>query len=703
MLLFACRQCIADSVFFVEHLTMKLIPVVCLSAILALFTSSAKADEGMWLFNDLPIELLKQRYGFEPTSEWAEHLMKSSVRFNVGGSASFISSTGLVLTNHHVGSDTLYKLSTPERNIMEVGFLAKTPDQELKAPDLELNQLVNIKDVTSEIKGSVTAEMSTEQAVAARRAIIAKIEKDALDQSGLKSTVTTLYGGGRYHLYQYKKYTDVRLVWAPETAIAFFGGDADNFEYPRFCLDATIFRVYEDGKPAKIEHFLKWSETGPVENEVAFVSGNPGRTSRIYTMDALKFQRDQNLPYIMNSLRRREILLQQYDLRSKENARRARDELFGVQNSRKARLGMLAGLQDPQTLEDKAAAEKSLLAAVNADPKLKPLASAWQTISETTQKRAELLGKNIAVNCQLFGIALELVQMAEEDLKPSGERLPEFSDAGRESLLQQLYSEAPIYADLEQVLLADSIAKTLEQLGFDNPICQQILNGMSPSDRAAELIQGTKLLSVDNRKQVAQSGIQAINDSTDPMIFLARIINPEMRRMRTITDQLDELDKQAYARIAEAKFATEGTSTYPDATFTLRLAFGPVKGYEQDGQQIPAWTNIGGAFEHEKKHEGQTDYVLPESWKKAEPSLVKSTPFNFVSTADIIGGNSGSPVVNKAGELVGLIFDGNIQSLSGNFVYTDKQARSVSVHSSAIREALQVVYGADNIIKELGR
>ncbi len=666
-------------------------------------TSYAKADEGMWLFNDLPTKLLKERYGFEPSHEWAEHLMKSCVRFNVGGSASFISSTGLVLTNHHVGSDTLYKLSTPERNIMDVGFLAHSNDQELKAPDLELNQLVNIKDVTAEIKGSVTDEMTTEQAVAARRAIIATMEKAALDETGLKSTVTTLYGGGRYHLYQYKKYTDVRLVWAPETAIAFFGGDADNFEYPRYCLDACIFRVYENDKPAKIEHFLKWSETGPKENDVAFVSGNPARTSRIFTMDAIKFQRDLSLPYIMTSLRRQEILLQQYGLRGTEQARRARDDLFSVQNSRKARLGMLAGLQDPQVLSDKAAAEKALLAAINADPKLKPLASAWQTISKTTAKRAELLGKGSAVNSQLFGIALELVQMAEEDLKPSGERLPQFADAGRESLLQQLYSEAPIYLDLEQVLLADSIAKTLEQRGFDDPLSQEILAGKGPADRAAELIGGTELLSVETRKKIAAGGIDAIHNSQDPLIHLAKIINPEVRRIRTITDQLDEQDKQAYAKIAEARFAVEGTSAYPDATFTLRLAFGPVMGYEQDGQQIPAWTSIGDAFEHEKKHQGQTDYVLPASWKKAQASLTNSTPFNFVSTADIIGGNSGSPVVNRAGELIGLIFDGNVQSLSGNYIYTDKQSRSVSVHSSAIREALQVVYGAEGIVKELGK
>ncbi len=681
---------------------MKIFRFTLMTLMIAL-SAIAQADEGMWLFNDLPLELLKQKYGFEPSKEWAEHLMKSSVRFNVGGSGSFISSTGLVLTNHHVGSDTLFKLSTPERNIMEVGYLAKTQAEELKAPDLELNQLVEIKDITDEVKGAVKPDMTPEQAVAARRAVIARIEKASLDATGLKSTVTTLYGGGRYHLYLYKKYTDVRLVWAPETAIAFFGGDADNFEYPRFCLDATIFRVYENDKPAKIEHFLKWSANGPDEKDVVFVSGHPGRTSRIFTMDALKYQRDVAQPANLTNLRRQEILLQQYGLRSTENARRARDDLFGVQNSRKARLGMLAGLQDPQVMADKAAAEKSLLDAVNADPKLKPLAGAWKSIAETIKKRTEMTGKGVAVNSQLFGIALQLVQMAEEDQKPSEQRLPEFSDAGRESLLQQLYSEAPIYTDLDQVLLGDSISKTLEQRGGDDPLCQQILAGKSPSERAAELIRGTELSSVEYRKKVAASGLDGIKASKDPLIQLAMIINPEVRRQRAVTEELDEQDKQAYAQVAEARFAVLGTSVYPDATFTLRLAFGPVMGYEQDGQQIPAWTTIGGAYEHEKKHAGQSDYVLPKSWKDAEPSLVKNTPFNFVSTADIIGGNSGSPVVNRSGELVGLIFDGNIQSLSGNYVYTEKQSRSVSVHSSALREALQVVYGASHIVKELGK
>jgi len=674
----------------------------CLMAV-CLLAGSSSADEGMWLFNDLPRDYLESTYGFRPSDEWAEHLMKSCVRFNVGGSASFVSSTGLVLTNHHVGSDTLFKLSTKERNILEQGYLARTHDEELKAPDLELNQLISIQDVTAEVQGAVKEEMSPEDALAARRKVIAGIESAATEESGLRSDVVTLYGGARYHLYQYKKFTDVRLVWAPETAAAFFGGDADNFEYPRYCLDACIFRVYEDDKPARIQHFLKWSEDGAGEGELTFVAGNPGRTSRIFTTDALAYQRDTRLPALLNLLRRLEVLLQQYGLEGTEQTRRARDDLFGIQNSRKARLGMLAGLQDPRVFDSKREAEKELLSKVQADPELRPLAEAWTTIRETTERRAEVAKEGVRIRSQLFTIAHTLVQMAEEDQKPSGDRLPRFAEAGRASLLQQLYSDAPIYPDLDQVLLADSIAYTLEKSGGDDPLSQQILDGTSPSDRAAALIQNTSLLDVAERKKLAEGGAEAIAASEDPLIQFARLVDPEIRRVDKLNDQLDELETQAYARIAEARFAIEGTSTYPDATFTLRLAFGPVKGYELAGETIPAVTRMSGAFEHEANHEGQADYDLPESWHRAKDSLNGNTPLNFVTTADIIGGNSGSPVVNQDLELVGLIFDGNIQSLTADFVYSDTVARAVSVHSSAIREALQVIYGAGHIVDELGK
>jgi hypothetical protein len=664
---------------------------------------NASADEGMWLFNDLPLEQLESNYGFKPTDEWADHLMKSCVRFNVGGSASFISSNGLVLTNHHVGSDTLHKLSDEKNNYFKDGFLAKTMDQELKAPDLELNQLVNVKDVTARVNAAVTKDLSPADAAVARRAAIEAIEKEATDESGLRSNVITLYGGGRYHLYQFKKYTDVRLVWAPEAGIAFFGGDADNFEYPRFCLDACIFRVYEDDKPAKIEHFLKWSDGGAAEDEVVFVAGNPGRTSRIYTVAALKHQRDLRLPYVLDFIRRREILLQQFSLEGEEQARRAKDGLFGFQNSRKARIGMLNGLQDPAVMAAKEAAEAEMLAKIKADPKLQDYADAFDQVAEVQEKRAALQGTGISLNTQLFTTAQTLVQMAAEDKKPSSERLREYQESGRDSLEQQLFSTAPIYKDVEQVIMADLVARMLELRGGDDPLCQKILAGKSPSDRAAELVEGTKLNDPEFRKSLAAGGEAAIESSDDPMIQLARMVDEKVRADRKISDELAEIERQAYAKIAEATFATKGTSIYPDATFSLRLAFGPVKGYEENGEQISAWTNIGGAFEHEVSHKGQKDFDLPESWHKARgEKLNPKTPFNFVCTADIIGGNSGSPVVNKDLELVGLIFDGNIQSLTADYLYDDRQGRSVSVHSDAIRHAIQYVYGAEDLANQLG-
>lgn len=661
------------------------------------------ADEGMWLFNALPVDQLKSSHGFEPTDQWTEHLMKSSVRFNVGGSASFVSSNGLVLTNHHVGSDTLAKLSTPEDNYLKDGFLAKTNADELQAPDLELNQLVNIEDVTDQVNAKIDESMDDATAATARRKTIGEIEQAAKDQSGLRSNVVTLFGGGRYHLYQYKKYTDVRLVWAPESAAAFFGGDFDNFNYPRFCLDACIFRVYENDQPAVIEHFLAWSENGPAKNEVVFVSGNPGRTSRIFTVDALKTQRDHMLPYSLNYFRRREILLQQYSLRGVEEARQAKDDLFGIQNARKLFTGKLQGLQDPEIMNAKIAAEQKLRKRIAADPALAKYDQAFEDIKAIQAKKIARLGTGVRISSQLFEIAQTLVQMAEEDTKPSAERLPEFRDSSRDSLEQKLFSTAPIYKGLDLALLADSISRTVELLGADSEACQKMLGDTSPLQLASDAVNGTKLGDIEFRKQMASGGAEAINKTNDPMIRLAQSVDGHVRAEQKQSEELQEAQRQAYAAIAEALFATQGTTTYPDATFSLRLAFGPVKGYELNGQQIPPWTTMGGAFEHSKNHEGLEDYQLPKSWIERREKIDSDTPYNFVSTADIIGGNSGSPVVNKDLELVGLIFDGNLQSLPSDYQYDDRQARSISVHSSAIREALVNIYEASHVAQQLGK
>lgn len=671
----------------------------CLTATLMLQSVaclSVHGDEGMWLFNALPEAHLKQTHGFEVTEDWSRHLMLSSVRFNSGGSASFISSNGLVLTNHHVAADTLYKLSTPDRDIASAGYYAEQLDQELKAPDLELNQLVSIEDVSERVNAAVKPNMDAAAASKARQAVMATIEQESKEQSGLRSDVVTLYGGARYHLYRYKRYTDVRLVWAPEAQTAFFGGDADNFEYPRYCLDVTIFRVYENGKPAAIDNYLAVNRDGAIDGDLVFVSGNPGRTQRILTAEALEYQRDYRMPRILNLLRRKEILMQQYALGGPEQKRRGQDAMLGIQNARKAYTGMLAGLQQPGFISEKRAEGSKLQDALGAD-------EPWRVIEEVQRQRVEIRHRTGSLRGQIYGIAEDLVLMASEDEKPSAERLREFRDSNRQSLEQALFSPAPMYDDLERVELADEIARMMETRGGSDALVAEVLDGLGPRDRAAQLIGGTKLFDVEFRKQLAASGLAGVKSSDDPLIQLAWTLNDEYRELRRIDEELDERERQAYAKITEAKFKAEGESVYPDATFTLRLAYGLVKSYEQDGMTIPSNTTMGGAFDHEAAHEKAGEWVLPETWNDSKDKIRSSTPFNFVCTADIIGGNSGSPVVDRQGRLVGVIFDGNIQSLTGDFYHSEVQGRAVAVHIAAVLEALENIYGAAALKEQIGR
>jgi len=666
-------------------------------------TTSLHADEGMWLFNDLPKQQLQEKYGFTPTDTWAEHLMLSSVRFNTGGSASFVSSSGLVLTNHHVAARALHKLSDAKNNYAKEGFLAKTQDAELSAPDLELNQLVSIEEVTSQVNAVVTDQMDSDAAFAARREIMAEIEKQSLDQTGLRSDVVTLYGGAKYHLYRYKKYTDVRLVWAPEAACAFFGGDADNFEFPRYNLDVTLFRVYEEGQPAKIDHFLRWSDHGADDGELVFVSGNPGRTERIFTTAALRYLRDKKLPRTLNYLRRKEIMLQQYSLAGPEQYRRAGYDRKGIENNRKRVLGMLAGLQAPVFIQKKQQQEETLLGKLKSREDLQAATTAWQQIAQVQQERTQLIGFWSEMGSKHYRIANQLLLMAAEDQKPSGQRLREFRDSARASLEQSLYSPAPLYEDLEIAKLADSLSQFAEDRGGDDSLVQKVLAGQSPLERAAALIRNSKLASVDVRKKLAAGGPAAIAASDDSMIQLTQILEPEYRRLRQIRDQHDEIERQAYAQINAAQVALQGTGGYPDATFSLRLAFGTVTGYQEAGNPVSHQTTLGGAFAHQQAHQAKGDWKLPASWDTHQNKIDKSTPFNFVCTADIIGGNSGSPVVNRAGEFVGIIFDGNIQSLTASYFYTDEICRAVSVHSSGIREAIRNIYEAGFLADQLGK
>ena len=693
---------------------MKLIRTIALFALCAMCVPFSGADEGMWLFSNPPYKILQDKYHFRPSPEWLEHVQKSSVRFNSGGSGSFVSADGLIMTNHHVGADCLQKISTKERDYVKTGFSALSYAQEPKCVDLELNVLMSIEDVTSQVAGAVKPGMDPAAAEAAHRAVINTIEKESRDKTGLRSNVITLYNGGQYHLYRYKRYTDVRLVFAPQQAIAFFGGDPDNFEYPRYDLDICFFRAFENDKPVHVEHYLKWSETGAAEGDLVFVSGNPGRTERLDTVAHIEYQRDYSLPGALNILRRREVLLRGYSERSTENARRAEDELFGIQNSRKALLGMLAGLQDPAIIEKKRAAEKSLLGAVEKDPKLQQAyGAAWDQVAATIKTLVKirdeynLLGYGpakgaLAFNSDLFDIAITLLRLPVETAKPNPERLREYSEAALDSLKLHLFSEAPIYEDLETVKLADSLGMMVEMMGADNELVKKVLAGKSPRDRAAELVSGTKLKDVAVRKRLADGGLQAVNDSNDPMIQLAKLIDPASRRIRqTFEQQVEEPQREAYSKIANARFAVYGSSVYPDATFTLRLAFGEAKGYVEGSQKIPWATTLGGTYEHANAHQNKEPFELPKIWQERKRQLNLATPFNFVSTADITGGNSGSPVINRQGELVGIIFDGNIESLVLDYIYSDQQARAVAVHSAGILEALRKVYAANRLVGEL--
>lgn len=672
----------------------------------AAIVPAARADEGMWLLNNPPRELLRSKYDFSPSDEWLEHVQKSAVRFSTGGSGSIVSRDGLVMTNHHVASDILAKLSTPERDLLENGFHARTRAEELPCPDLELNVLWSIEDVTDRVNAAAEGKQGAE-ANTARRQMMATIEKESQEATGLLSQIVTLYQGGRYHLYRYKRFTDVRLVFAPEQAIAFFGGDTDNFEYPRYCLDVAFFRIYEGGEPLQAEHHLAWSEAGSRDGDLAIVIGHPGTTRRLYTLDHLRFLRDVENPFVLRNLWRQEVKLQNFSARSKENARIAEDDLFGVANGRKFLTGQLETLQDPRIMARKAQEEAALRAAVAENPQwAEQWGGAWDEIARAQEARREFFVRAGAVGgtfgSDLYSKARTIVRLAAELPRPSAERLREYRDSNLESVYLGLYSPAPIYADLERAKLAWGLANMAELLGGEDPLVVAALAGKSPADRAAELVAGSVLFDPEARRALVEGGADALAATDDPLIKLAMILDPEARALRTRAEnEVDAVTTEAYAKIAAARFAVLGDGVYPDATFTLRMSFGPIKGYEEDGEFIPPYTDFAGLYARHRERAGEKEFDLPQVWLEKKAELNLTTPFNFVLAADIIGGNSGSPVINKAGEVIGLIFDGNIHFLGAAIAYDDRQGRAVAVDSRAIIEALDKVYNADELVKEI--
>ncbi|MDR3435962.1 S46 family peptidase [Telmatospirillum sp.] len=674
-----------------------------------LVMSQAHADEGMWTLNDFPSDKVAKAYGFKPDQAWLDHVRLSSVRLAQGCSGSFVSKDGLIQTNHHCARECIEQLSSAEKNFTETGFYAKTLAEEPKCPEMEVNQLVAISDVTGRVHKATAGKegAALADALKAEKAGIAQ-ECSGSDQA-IRCDVVELYHGGVFNLYKYRRFQDVRLVFAPETEIAFFGGDPDNFEFPRYDLDVSYVRVYDQDRPldTSATHF-PYASADAKEGDLTFVSGHPGTTARLYTLAQLEFLRDVVLPdtlFLRSELRGTLI---EFSTKGPEQERIATDMLFGTENGLKALKGQLAALVDPKIIAEKTKAENALRRAVNADPKLKAAyAGAWGGIRTALdgfrdrRTRFVMTEGGQGFRSTLFRTALELVRHADESGKPDQTRLKEYTDANFPALRQSITSTAPVYPELEKLTLAFSLRKLREALGPDDLFVRKVLAGKSPVERAAELIDNSHLADIELRRRLVDSDATALTDANDSMIAFARLIDEDFRTERANYEATVEAPLTKFSgQIAEASFKILGRATYPDATFTLRLSYGAVKGFRQRGQDIPPFTTLGGAFD---RATGSDPFRLPASWISAKDSLNLAQPFDFVATNDIIGGNSGSPMINKAGEIIGLIFDGNSQSLGGEFGYDGSVNRAVAVSVGALKESLAKTYHADRLVTELAQ
>jgi hypothetical protein len=695
------------SIYFGSFLKQRTLSLCALSLVTVLASTDARlyAEEGMWTFDNPPLKLLKEKYGFVPTEAWLDHLRLSSVRLNDGGSGSFVSSDGLLLTNHHVARGQLQKNSTAEHDYVANGFYAPTPEEEMKSPDLEVDVLESMEDVTTKVDASAKGITDEKAALKARDAAIAAIEKESTDKTGFRSDVTALYNGGEYWLYRYKKYNDVRLVFAPEQQAAFFGGDPDNFTYPRYDLDMAIFRVYENGKPIHSDNFLKWNVKGAADGDLIFISGHPGSTQRQDTMAQLTMEREVIEPAAIAYLKHRVEVAQQYAAQGPEQARQVGSLIFGLQNSLKVYVGRDEALKDKAVVAKKQAEEDDFRHKVDANPEWKrEYGGIWETISSVVVKESAMIPGNIyrRTDSQLMSLALRIVQYVAEVKKPDGERLPAFHEAGLESLRFQLLSPAPVYPATEKLYLTSALTQGIEKLGKDDGYVHAILQGGDPATVANALIDGTKLADPAVRKALLEGGETAVAASTDPMIVAARRLDPVVREYnRKSRDEIDSVLDPAEEKLGKARFLAYGKDAYPDATFTLRLSYGTIKGFPMNGTIAPPVTTFYGLYDRSASFGDKAPFDLAKHFADGQAKLKLATPLDFVSTGDIIGGNSGSPVVDRNGELVGLIFDGNIESLAGDFVYEGERNRAVAVHSAGMMEALRNLYGANGLADEI--
>lgn len=675
-------------------LRRSLLTSICIAAY-----ALAPAQEGMWPFNAIPVEQIQKEHGVTLSQEWIEHVQKSCLRVSLGGSASFVSSNGLVLTNHHVGSKAIYNLSTEGCNLIEHGFLAKTLSEELKCPNMYVDKLVSIQDVTLEVLEGTSDAIDAKDRETMRKASISRITKEAKENSRLQPQVVSLYQGARYYLYLYERYTDIRLVMAPEKAIAFFGGDQDNFEYPRYDLDMCFFRVYQDNKPLEVTDYLKWSKEGPSESDLLFVAGHPGKTDRMLTSAHIQFLKEIDFPILLNMLEERQKDFEAFAKKSPENKRIVSQDLFSTENSLKVLKAFTKGLKEEPIIENKAKEESLLQASLGMEP--------WAALEKTLEDARSYYGTYLLLErassaySKLFAIAKHLVRLATEKEKPSSEKLKEYLDAELPTLELTLLSKEPIYKNLEKVHLIGNFRRLIQALGANHPVTALILQGRSLEESVDTLLASTSLHDLSYRENL-YNHLEDLDKSTDPFILLAKALDPYMREIRKIKeDKFDSVTNDCYTSLAQILFDKFGESVYPDATFTLRLAIGSMKGYAENLNTIAPTTNLYDIFDYATSHSGEESYTLPQKWLDKASLLNKNTPFNFVSTHDIIGGNSGSPVINTQGELVGLIFDGNVHSLLWDFAFNDTQGRAVSVHAAGILEALKTIYEADNLVKEI--
>lgn len=664
-----------------------------------------RSEEGMWTYDNLPLKEIKEKYGFEPSKEWLEHLRLSSVRFNVGGSGSFVSGNGLVMTNHHVGVNSIQKISSPENDYVNNGFYAKEFKDEIKCFDMELTVLIGMENVTDRIRKAIPQNATPKEALEIKNEEIRKIEKEYFDKSKLKCDVVSLYNGGEYWLYQYKQYTDVRLVFAPERQIAYYGGDEDNFTYPRWDLDICFFRIYENDKPIKNENFLQWNVKGPSEGELVFISGFPGTTERLKTMAQLEYKRDVTIPLRLESINRQLLELDKYSQKGEEEKRRALIRIFGLENSKKAITGQLNGLKNKDLMAIKEKEEAEFIAkmktnSVWVEKYLPYLEQIKKLIYDN--KEDQLRRSYRHFGSSIFGQALSIVRFVSESQKPESERLPGYSNAELPAIKARITSGAPIFKDLDKALSHIDFKFGFAKLGIEDTYWKLFLDGIAPHDRFNNLFENTELDRVEVRRALVSSNSDALLKSEDAMIKLALRLDPYLREQeKSNRENYESLLSKAQEKIAEARFEMFGKSKYPDANSTLRLTYGTVKGYPYNGTIAPAFTTLYGLYDRAYSFGRKGDFELPSRYWEKQKALDLSTPVNFVSTCDIIGGNSGSPSVNSKGELVGIVFDGNIESLPGNFVYDIQNNRSVNVNSRYILEALQKLYDADKLAKEL--